>query len=105
MSDPGTSYRSREEIQDVRLNRDPITIFREKCLDAGILTAEKVKLIDEKIKERIQKATTLAQTENEVILNELTTDIYCKNIETNIRGVSPSQGLLHGTLGQAININ
>ena len=30
LSDPGTSYRTREEIQDVRQSRDPITSFKDK---------------------------------------------------------------------------
>lgn len=45
MSDPGTSYRTREEVQDVRQTRDPITSFKEKIVTAGLATAEELKVI------------------------------------------------------------
>jgi len=44
MSDPGTSYRTREEVQEVRQTRDPITSFKEKILSAGLATAEELKV-------------------------------------------------------------
>ena len=33
MSDPGVTYRTREEIADVRLNRDPVEVVRKLLLD------------------------------------------------------------------------
>lgn len=44
MSDPGTSYRTRDEIQEVRQTRDPITSFREKILNAELTTPEELKV-------------------------------------------------------------
>ena len=44
MSDPGTSYRTRAEIQEVRQNRDPITSFREKILSAELASADELKV-------------------------------------------------------------
>lgn len=44
MSDPGTSYRTRAEVQEVRQNRDPITSFREKILTAELATADQLKV-------------------------------------------------------------
>ena len=44
MSDPGTSYRTREEIQEIRQQRDPITSFRERLLNCGIATQEEFKV-------------------------------------------------------------
>lgn len=44
MSDPGTSYRTREEVQEVRSSRDPISSFREKILSANLATAEELKV-------------------------------------------------------------
>lgn len=44
MSDPGTSYRTRDEIQEVRQTRDPITSFREKIITSGLTTAEELKV-------------------------------------------------------------
>lgn len=45
MSDPGTSYRTREEVQEVRQTRDPITSFKEKILTANLATADQLKVI------------------------------------------------------------
>ena len=45
MSDPGTSYRSRDEIQEVRQTRDPITSFRERLLSTNLATADELKVI------------------------------------------------------------
>ena len=44
MSDPGTSYRSRDEVQEVRQTRDPITSFREKILSAQLATADELEV-------------------------------------------------------------
>ena len=44
MSDPGTSYRTRDEIQEVRQTRDPITSFKEKILSTNLVTAEELKV-------------------------------------------------------------
>lgn len=44
MSDPGTSYRTREEVQEVRQTRDPITSFKEKIIKADLVTADELKV-------------------------------------------------------------
>lgn len=44
MSDPGTSYRTRDEIQEVRQTRDPITLFKEKIIDAELATPDELKV-------------------------------------------------------------
>lgn len=44
MSDPGTSYRTRDEIQEVRQTRDPITSFKEKMLSSGLANADEIKV-------------------------------------------------------------
>lgn len=44
MSDPGTSYRTRDEVQEVRQTRDPISSFKDKIITAGLVTAEELKV-------------------------------------------------------------
>lgn len=45
MSDPGTSYRTRDEVQTVRQTRDPITSFKDKILSTDLVTADELKVI------------------------------------------------------------
>lgn len=40
----GTSYRTREEIQEVRKTRDPITGFKDKIVSAGLATEDELKV-------------------------------------------------------------
>ncbi|PGH21608.1 pyruvate dehydrogenase (acetyl-transferring) E1 component, alpha subunit [Polytolypa hystricis UAMH7299] len=46
MSDPGTTYRTREEIQRMRSTNDPIAGLKQKLLDWGITSEDELKAID-----------------------------------------------------------
>ncbi|EEH38568.1 pyruvate dehydrogenase E1 component subunit alpha [Paracoccidioides lutzii Pb01] len=46
MSDPGTTYRTREEIQRMRSTNDPIAGLKQKLLDWGVTSEEELKGID-----------------------------------------------------------
>jgi pyruvate dehydrogenase E1 component alpha subunit len=60
MSDPGITYRSKEEIQEVRKHRDPIIRFKDRIVSAGLTTEEELKKIDDEIKKEIDEATEKA---------------------------------------------
>lgn len=87
MSDPGTSYRTREEIQEVRQKRDPITSFKDRCIELDLLTAEEIKEIDSKVRKEVDAATATAKADKEIPLEELWTDIYSNNLEPKIRDI------------------
>ncbi|CAG7936761.1 unnamed protein product [Penicillium nalgiovense] len=46
MSDPGTTYRSREEIQRMRSTHDPIAGLKQKMLEWGVTSEEELKGLD-----------------------------------------------------------
>lgn len=104
MSDPGTSYRTRDEVQEVRQTRDPISSFKEKIINAGLVTADELKKIDVEIKKEVDEATKAAKADTEIGLPELTTDIYSNNLDGDIRGANPNSWLKHGSLKHAVNL-
>ncbi|KAM7536908.1 hypothetical protein Aperf_G00000087403 [Anoplocephala perfoliata] len=55
MSDPGTSYRTRDEIQTVRRERDPIILFGRFMTGNGLATDEEIKAIDKSIRQEVEK--------------------------------------------------
>ena len=54
MSDPG-KYRTREEVQETRENRDPIERVRALLISKKYLTEENIKDIDKKERRMLQK--------------------------------------------------
>ncbi|EDX17095.1 probable pyruvate dehydrogenase E1 component subunit alpha, mitochondrial [Drosophila simulans] len=88
MSDPGTSYRSREEVQATREKRDPITSFRSQIIALCLADEEELKALDDKTRKQVDSICKKATTDREVELDELHTDIYAKNVDGKIRGVS-----------------
>jgi len=76
MSDPGTSYRSRDEIQEVRQKRDPINGFKDKIIDAGLTSVEEIKAIDQEIRKDVDAAVKLAREDPEPDLQDLAFHIY-----------------------------
>lgn len=53
MSDPGVTYRTKEEIQNVRKTRDPIEICRNMLLDQGWATAVELKDYEKEVRKDI----------------------------------------------------
>ncbi|XP_065216782.1 pyruvate dehydrogenase E1 component subunit alpha, mitochondrial-like [Planococcus citri] len=104
MSDPGTSYRTRDEIQEVRQTRDPITSFREKIINAELVSQDELKKIDVDVKKEVDEAVKVAKADVEIGLEELAGDIYAAPLETEIRGTTPFNPLTHIKVGQPANL-
>ena len=76
MSDPGTTYRTREEIQEVRSSRDPIAGLKRYILDWGVDEEANLKAIDKAAKEEVENAVAEAKDSPYPDLKEFWTDIY-----------------------------
>ena len=75
MSDPA-KYRTRDEVQKMREERDPIESIRSMLLTGGHATEDDLKAIDKEIKEVVNASAEFAKTSPEPDLEELRTDIY-----------------------------
>jgi len=75
MSDPA-KYRTREEVQKMREERDAIERVRELLLSSGQATDEALKAIDKEIKAVVNEAADFSKESPEPDTAELWTDIY-----------------------------
>jgi len=75
MSDPA-KYRTREEVQKIKDERDPIEHIRSILLTGNHATEDDLKAIDKEIKEIVNEAVEYAKTSPEPAPDELWTDIY-----------------------------
>lgn len=73
MSDPA-KYRTREEVQKMREQHDPIETIRKVLLEGG-MDETKIKTVDDKVKTIVADAAEFAQTSPEPDEKELWTDI------------------------------
>lgn len=60
MSDPGIQYRTREELQANRAN-DPISNFKIRLVEWGVLTEDQAKEMDKKVREEVNKEAEVAE--------------------------------------------
>ncbi|GGE40662.1 pyruvate dehydrogenase (acetyl-transferring) E1 component subunit alpha [Actibacterium pelagium] len=75
MSDPA-KYRTREEVQKMREERDAIEHVRQMLLTGKHATEDDLKAIDKEIKAIVNESAEFAKTSPEPALDELYTDIY-----------------------------
>jgi pyruvate dehydrogenase E1 component alpha subunit len=75
MSDPA-KYRTRDEVQKIREERDAIEHVRKLLIDAGHATEDELKAIDKEVKEIINEAAEFAKESPEPDPSELWTDVY-----------------------------
>ena len=74
MSDPA-KYRTKEEVDDVKKNRDPIDLLREK-LEAAKVSEDSFKAVDAEVKAIVAEAVEFAKESPEPDPAELYTEIY-----------------------------
>ncbi|MCG8598272.1 MAG: pyruvate dehydrogenase (acetyl-transferring) E1 component subunit alpha [Kiloniellales bacterium] len=75
MSDPA-KYRSKEEVQKVRQEYDPIDQLRSAMLSAEIVDEARLKEIDRAVKAKVSEAAEFAQESPEPDPSELYTDVF-----------------------------
>jgi pyruvate dehydrogenase E1 component alpha subunit len=94
MSDPGTTYRTREEIQRMRSTQDPIAGLKQKLLEWNVTTEAELKNIDREAREAVDAEVAEAEKmphpeDTPKILFE---DIYVRGSEPQfMRGRTPDE--------------
>ncbi len=89
MSDPGTTYRTREEIQRMRSTNDPIAGLKKHILEWSVASEEELKTLDKEARAHVNEEVAIAEAmavpdATPTILFE---DIYAKGSEPQfIRG-------------------
>ncbi|KAF7327492.1 Pyruvate dehydrogenase E1 component subunit alpha [Mycena kentingensis (nom. inval.)] len=105
MSDPGTTYRTREEVQRMRSTQDPIRGLQRYIEEWGLASEQELKQLDKDAKAEVDAAVEEAKNSPEPELKDLWTDIYYKGTEPPfMRGREreeaclPSRGFCGGLL-------
>ena len=74
MSDPA-KYRTREEVNKVRDEHDPIDMVHKRLVDNGWASEDELKAIEKGVRDRVTEAADFAQAGPEPDPSELWTDI------------------------------
>eukprot|EP00262_Sarcandra_glabra_P003778 TRINITY_DN14565_c1_g1_i1.p1 TRINITY_DN14565_c1_g1~~TRINITY_DN14565_c1_g1_i1.p1 ORF type:complete len:428 (+),score=58.54 TRINITY_DN14565_c1_g1_i1:79-1284(+) len=78
MSDPGSTYRTRDEITGVRQERDPLERIRKLIFSHDLATAAELKEIEKDIRKAVDEAIAEAKESPMPDPSELFTNVYVK---------------------------
>mmetsp|Transcript_13715 Transcript_13715/g.25864 ORF Transcript_13715/g.25864 Transcript_13715/m.25864 type:complete len:370 (-) Transcript_13715:1419-2528(-) len=76
MSDPGLSYRSRDEVNEVRDKRDPLVYLKSLLQKHNLAEEAELKAMEKKIKEEVEAAVKQSEEDPWPTAEDLFTDIY-----------------------------
>lgn len=88
MSDPGTTYRQREEIQNVRATRDAIKLLGTQIIQAGFAEEEQLKEIEQRVRKQVDEAVEQAKADSEPAAGTFFQHIY-QGDSINLRATEP----------------
>jgi len=80
MSDPGTTYRDREEIALTRSTRDPLEFVKKTIIDAGFAEADEIKAMEKEIRKQVQKEVIKAKEHSVPPLEDLFDYVYAEEV-------------------------
>jgi pyruvate dehydrogenase E1 component alpha subunit len=98
MSDPGTTYRTREEIQRMRSTNDPIAGLKQKLIDWGVTSEEELKGIDKEARQHVDEEVAEAEKMAPPPADEQTLfeDVYVRGSEPPfLRGRIPEENFYY----------
>lgn len=98
MSDPGTTYRTREEIQRMRSTNDPIAGLKQKILEWGVSSEEELKSIDKEARSHVDEEVAAAEAMPvpDATPEVLFEDIYVRGSEPQfLRGRIPEENFYY----------
>jgi len=79
MSDPGITYRTRDEVDNIRGTRDPIDKIVRYLTENGLATDEEIKAIANEVKEQVDAAVKAATAAPSPAPIELFKDVYVED--------------------------
>lgn len=79
MSDPGTTYRTRDEVGGVRQSRDPIDYVKKLLIDNSMCTVDEMKSIEKEIRGEVAEALAKAKAGHFPPPQALYEEIYAEN--------------------------
>ncbi|KAJ8761023.1 hypothetical protein K2173_022061 [Erythroxylum novogranatense] len=86
MSDPGSTYRTRDEISGVRQERDPIERVRKLLLSHDLATEKELKDIEKEIRKEVDDAIAQAKESPMPDPSELFANVYVKGFGVEAYG-------------------
>ncbi|EFN53815.1 hypothetical protein CHLNCDRAFT_56254 [Chlorella variabilis] len=90
MSDPGSTYRTRDEISGIRAKRDPIERVRQLLAANGLAESSELKAIEREVKGEIDGAIDDAKAARLPADEELWTNIWRAPLGATMRGIESS---------------
>jgi len=81
MSDPGTTYRNRDEIAFTRSTKDPLEFVKKCLVDAEYMTADELKEVEKRIRKEVQKEVLKAKESPKPPMDELFKHIWAVDLE------------------------
>mmetsp|Transcript_54773 Transcript_54773/g.90770 ORF Transcript_54773/g.90770 Transcript_54773/m.90770 type:complete len:421 (+) Transcript_54773:23-1285(+) len=76
MSDPGITYRTRDEVSGVRSARDPVQLVKNWLTQYELVTSEEIKSIEQAVKKEVEEGVEAAKAAALPPHDELVRDIY-----------------------------
>lgn len=93
MSDPGITYRTREEVSDYRKNKDPIIVLKGYLLEHSCATEKEMKEYEKKVRAEIDETVEKIRKDPYPTPDELFTDVYHTTPPTYTRNVDMKTSL------------
>jgi len=88
MSDPGSTYRTRDEISGVRQERDPVERLRKLVVEHDLLSAAEIKAVEKEARALVDRAVAAAKACPEPAPEALWSDVYSQPLGASASGVS-----------------